>query len=106
MKHDRLEKMVRGWFVGNFSPAAYSTDSFEVAVKNYRAGECEDDHFHKVATEITVVISGVIRMKGFTWREGDIITLNPGENTAFEALTDSILVVVKTPSVVDDKYLT
>lgn len=39
MKHDRLEKMVKGWFVGAFSPTAHSTEACEVAVKQYCAGE-------------------------------------------------------------------
>ena len=35
---------------------------------------------------------------------GDIILLEPNEGTSFEALTDVKTVVVKTPSVLNDKY--
>ena len=104
MKHDRLEKMVKGWFVGAFSPTAHSTEACEVAVKKYCAGEKESKHHHKIATEVTLVLSGEVRMKGRTWRDGDIITLNPGEITDFEAITDAVTVVVKTPSISGDKY--
>ena len=106
MTHDRLEKMVKGWFVGAFNPTAYSTDACEVAVKKYHAGEKENAHYHKIATEITLVLTGVVRMMGQTWREGDIITLSPGVETDFEAMTDAMTVVVKTPCVPNDKYLT
>ena len=105
MKHDRLEKMIKGWFVGAFSPTAHSTDACEVAVKQYCAGEKESTHYHKVATEITLVLSGEVRMMGRTWRDGDIITLSPGETTEFQAITNAVTVVVKTPSISGDKYL-
>jgi quercetin dioxygenase-like cupin family protein len=105
MKHDRLEKMVKGWFVGAFNPAAHSTEACEVAVKQYRAGERESAHHHKVATEVTLILTGEVRMLGRTWINGDIITLSPGEETDFEAITDAVTVVVKTPSVPNDKYL-
>ena len=105
MKHDRLEKMVRGWFVGAFSPSAHSTQACEVVVKQYCAGERESAHHHKVATEVTLILSGEVRMMGRTWRDGDIITLSPYETTDFEAITDAVTVVVKTPSIAGDKYL-
>lgn len=105
MKHAKLNDMVKGWFVGAFTPTAHSTDVCEVAVKRYSAGEKEAAHFHKVATEITLVLSGRVRMAGHEWGEGDIVVLEPGEPTDFEALTDAINVVVKTPGALDDKLL-
>ena len=100
-----LSQMGKGWFVGNFEPAAYLTSDCEVAVKHYHAGDREAAHFHKVATEITVVVSGEIRMMGKTWKPGDIVVLSPGEVTDFEAVTDAINVVVKLPGASDDKLL-
>ena len=105
MKHDHLEKMVKGWFVGAFNPTAYSTEACEVAVKQYYAGEKESAHYHKIATEITLILNGEVLMNGSKWRDGDIITLSPGEITDFEAITDTTTIVVKTPSVLGDKYL-
>jgi len=105
MKSGNLGDMVKGWFVGNFSPSLLVTDACEVAVKAYFAGDREELHHHKVATEVTVVIKGRIRMAGKEWGEGDIIVLEPGEATDFEALTDAINVVVKTPGASNDKYL-
>ena len=104
MKSAKLTDMVKGWFVGPFSPTAMHTDSCEVAVKFYRAGDREGAHFHKVATEVTLVLSGKIRMSGREWETGDIIVLSPGEATDFDALTDSVSVVVKIPGAMGDKY--
>lgn len=104
MRHHHLDKMVKGWFVGDFSPVAYRSSDTEVGVKKYAAGDREDEHHHKVATELTLVVSGEVCMLGQIWRAGDIITIEPGEATAFEALTDAITVVVKLPSIAGDKY--
>jgi len=105
MKNERLENMFKGWFVGDFSPTVLSTDACEVAIKHYKAGEKEDSHIHKVAIEVTAVVSGKVRMNDKEWSDGDIIHLEPGEVTNFEAITDAITVVVKTPSVKNDKYI-
>lgn len=104
MIHARLEDMVKGWFVGGFTPTAYQTEACEVAVKYYKIGDYEAAHFHKIATEITLVLSGRVRMAGCEWEAGDIIVLKPGEKTDFEALTDAVNVVVKVPGAMNDKY--
>ena len=105
MKSDNLNRMIKGWFVGGFSPSVFETTDFEVAVKKYNAGDNEEKHFHTIATEITVVVSGSIRMVDKVWKSGDIIVLEPGEATDFEAITDAINVVVKVPGALGDKYL-
>jgi hypothetical protein len=105
MDVSRLEKMTKGWFVGNFSPTLYLTESVEVAVKKYSAGAKEDWHYHKIASEITVIISGEVKMNGAIYLEGDIIIMRPGEGTDFTALRDTVTTVVKIPGVLNDKYL-
>ncbi|MBF6033285.1 hypothetical protein H8F23_08490 [Pseudomonas sp. P155] len=105
MKSDRLESMVKGWFVGAFSPSVLNTDACEVAVKRYTQGDSEGAHYHKIATEITVVVEGTVRMCGREWTAGDIITIAPGEATDFLSITDSITVVVKHPGALDDKFV-
>lgn len=105
MKTARLSDMVRGWFIGNFEPTLWKTDDVEVAVKEYKAGERENSHYHKIATEFTAVISGRVRMNGIDYGQGDIIVMEPGELTDFEALTDAVNVVVKLPGANHDKYL-
>ncbi len=105
MNHARLEDMVKGWFVGAFSPTAYHSDNCEVGVKTYKAGDSEEAHYHKIATEITAIISGKVEMCGQVFGAGDIIVLEPGDITSFRALEDTVSVVVKTPGALNDKYL-
>jgi len=105
LRVEDLNGMVGGWFVGNFSPSVLQSKNFEVAVKRYRAGDSEQMHCHRLATEITLIVSGEVRMNGGIYRADDIIVLDPGEWTDFTALTDVVNVVVKTPSLCGDKYL-
>lgn len=105
MHTSNLSKMTKGWFVGNFSPTLYSTNDVEVAVKSYKAGEYESAHYHKIATEITVIVSGTVRMNGVEYSEGDIIVIEPNDATDFLAVTDAVNTVVKIPGANDDKYI-
>ena len=105
MEYSNLDDMFKGWFVGDFSPTALSTSACEVAVKRYKAGDKEGLHFHKIGTEVTVILFGSASMNGVVLNEGQIVRINPGESTDFMAITDVTTVVVKTPSVIDDKYI-
>ncbi len=105
MKTARLENMVKGWLVGNFTPTLYQTNDVEVAVKEYHAGDYDSSHYHKIATELTVIVSGQVSMNDVTYVKGDIIVIEPGDITDFKALTDAVNVVIKLPGANNDKYL-
>ena len=105
MEYNNLDDMFRGWFVGDFAPTALSTSACEVAVKRYKAGDKEARHFHKIGTEVTLVLLGSASMNGVVLNEGQIVTINPGESTDFMAITDVTTVVIKTPSIIGDKYV-
>jgi mannose-6-phosphate isomerase-like protein (cupin superfamily) len=100
-----LDAFTKGWFVGNFSPTLLRTEAVEVAVKSYQAGEHESAHHHKVATELTVVVAGRVRMSGEEIGPGEIVRIAPGQSTDFHALTDATTVVVKLPCAAGDKYV-
>lgn len=105
MKTAKLVDMTKGWFIGNFEPTLYKTNDVEVAVKSYSAGDYDNRHYHKIATEITVVMKGIVRMNGIEYTEGDIIIMEPNEVTDFYAVTDAENVVVKLPGAMNDKYI-
>ncbi len=102
---DNLRNMIGGWFIGDFTPSAWQTNAFEVAVKEYRSGDKESKHYHKIAIEFTVIVRGRVLMNGIEYGKGDIVRIDPGKATDFEALEDTITVVVKKPSVKEDKYI-
>ncbi len=96
--------MVGGWFVGDFTPAALPTPAAEVGVKSYRAGDAEAEHVHRIAAELTLVLTGEVDMNGRRLGAGDIAVLAPGEPGTFRAISDTTTVVVKLPSVPGDKH--
>lgn len=104
MKKYRLENFTRGWLVGDFEPNIIKTKNFEFMVRFYKAGEKEARHVHKIADEITVIISGKFKMNGEILTTGDIIHLSPGNLSDFECIEDGANAVIKTPSIIGDKY--
>ena len=104
MKKYNLNDFIRGWFVGDFDPSIIKTQDVEVAVQSFNAGDIEDKHFHRLATEITVLISGKAKMFDEIIEPGSIVEISPGEITGFEAIEDCVTVVVKYPGAKDDKY--
>jgi hypothetical protein len=93
-----------GWFIGDFIPTLFPTKEFEIAIKHYKVGDFEKSHYHKIATEITVIVKGKASMNGEIKNEGDIILIEKGESTDFIPLTDTITCVIKMPSIIGDKY--
>jgi quercetin dioxygenase-like cupin family protein len=101
----KLKNFTRGWFVGAFSPTIIETQDVEVAIQTFGAGAEEAEHCHKIATELTVILSGRVEISGVEYVTGDIIEIMPGEFSKFKALEKTTTVVVKYPGAINDKYL-
>lgn len=104
MRVSKMADMKGGWFIGSFFPTTYHTDAFEVCFKKHTKGEEWQTHYHKQATEINYLIRGQMTVNGIPLNEGDIFTIEPMEVSSPVFLTDCELIVVKTPSVQNDKY--
>ena len=105
MKIAKLSDFTNGWFLGNFEPSLFKSPDFEICVKNFKKGEVEAAHFQRIATEVTVVLSGSVRMGEHVLQVDDILTIYKDEICDFEALTDCKVLGVKFPSLPDDKVL-
>ena len=105
MKIFRDSHFSKGWFIGAFKPTLLDTKEFEASIKYYKTGEREARHFHKIAREFTVVGSGLFLMNGELLTPGAIVEIEPGESADFECLKEGVNFVIKTPSVIGDKYL-
>jgi quercetin dioxygenase-like cupin family protein len=103
MNSYKLENFTKGWFIGNFEPTLFNGD-FEVGIKEYKSGDKEERHFHKLSKEYTVIVSGKVKMNNIEYIKGDIIEILENEDTDFECIEDTVTVVVKTKSVKGDKY--
>lgn len=94
----------RGWFIGDFPEAVYRTKDFEVNYQNNVKGH-SPTHYHKIITEIQLIIRGRMVVNGVLFEAGDICILEPGDIGQMEFLEDTETVCVKFPSVPTDKYL-
>jgi mannose-6-phosphate isomerase-like protein (cupin superfamily) len=100
MKVNHIDHMVRGWFVGAFSPAAWHSPHVEVGYRVHAPG-IRDWHYHTHVTEVNLIISGEMIIQGRHLKAGDIFELAPYEVTNPEFLTPCGIVCVKFPSVND-----
>ena len=105
MELKRIEDMKGGWFVGDFSPSAFRTKSFEAGYKLHPKGEVWDAHYHREITEVNFLLRGRMLIQGKELRDGDIFTLYPNEIADPVFLEDCEVFVIKMPSIVGDKYL-
>ena len=103
MKKFNLKDMKGGWFVGAFDPTAYSSN-FEVGIHSHTKGEFHQDHFHKLGTEINLVLDGSVSINGTVFNKDDIFILYPYELSCVEYLTDVRICVVRNISDTTDKY--
>lgn len=104
MKVYELDDMIGGWFIGGFSPTVYKGD-FEVCYKKHPQGEIWDSHYHKIATEINLLVRGLMKINDVIIHPGQIFVIYPEEVASPVFLEDCELVVVKTKSVPGDKYI-
>ena len=90
--------------MGNFDPSVYKTADFEVGYKLHKKGEAWPVHYHKKSTEITFLIRGRMTIQGRELTNGDVFVILPNEIADPVFHEDCEVVVIKTPSVINDKY--
>lgn len=101
----KKDDMIGGWFMGDFEPTAYRTSACEVCYKVHKKGEEWPTHYHKLGTEINLLVRGRMKIHGVILEGGDIFVIKPYEVADPEFLEDCEVVVVKTPSIPGDKYM-
>tara|TARA_Y100000296_G_C4952042_1_gene146702 strand:- start:112 stop:453 length:342 start_codon:yes stop_codon:yes gene_type:complete len=100
-----IKDMTAGWFIGDFEPTAYSTKDFEVSYRVHQQGEEWETHYHKVGTEINLLISGQMTLQDKTLTTGDIFIIHPYEIADPVFLEPCAVLCIKTPSSPGDKYV-
>ena len=105
LKQFKFQNMKGGYYIGNFEPSAYKTKDFEVAYVKHPKNDTWVKHYHKIITEINFVISGKVRINDSEFEEGDIFIIEPNEIVDPLFLEDTELIVTKTPSEPNDKFI-
>ncbi len=103
MKVGRITEFVEGWLLGNFEPSLFRTETIEIAIKRFNAGEEHYCHFQGRATELTVVIEGKIELGGVTLERDEYLRLEPREHGTLKVWENSTVLSVKFPSIPGDK---
>lgn len=104
MKVHKITEFFRGWFIGNFNPSVLNTKDFEVGLLTHKQGEHWPKHYHALATEYNLLISGKMIIKQTNIEPGDIFIIEPNEIADPIFLEDCTVLCIKTPSVPGDKY--
>lgn len=94
-----------GWFIGNFDPSVLKVENFEVCYKTHKKDEIWETHYHKIATEINLLIEGEMLIQNKNLKCGDIFCIYPYEISDPKFLTDCKILIVKIPSVPNDKFI-
>jgi len=103
MQKFKITDFEKGWVIGDFKPALLTTKDFEVAVKYHKGGEEYKPHYQEVATEYNVLVSGWMRVNEEDLSPGDVFVFEPKEVAFPKFITDVIVLVVKVPSLPNDK---
>ena len=94
-----------GWVIGNFPEAILQTPLFEIAYKYHRQTEDWPRHAQKIATEYNFLLHGAMMVNDTLFNTGEYFIIEPMEFVKPTFLTDCELIVVKIPSLPDDKIL-
>ena len=103
----KIKNMKKGWFIGNFKPSVLKTKKFEIALHEHKAGKLSKshDHYHKIATEYNLIVTGKMKIGKKIINKGDIFIIKPYEvSKDVVFLKKTSLICVKLPSVPTDKY--
>jgi hypothetical protein len=102
---DNIKNFYNGWFVGSFKPTIHNTENFEVGFKKHKKGEFVEPHYHKIATEINLLVRGKMIIQDTELNSGDIFILKPYEIANPIFLEDSEILVIKTSTGINDKFI-
>jgi len=105
MKVGNVSDTHRGWVIGDFEPSLLRTKDFEVGILKHPKGEKWPAHYHKIATEYNILISGTMRLCDVELFPGNTFILEPNEIADPIFHEDCLIVCIKVPSNTSDKYL-
>ena len=96
-----------GWFVGKFEPSLVYSENLEFGYKKIPKNTKPDYHYHKFKTEYTILLEGEILCKSISKIIKPItcIKMNPEEKNDQFYTKDSLILIINTPSILNDKYL-
>ena len=95
-----------GWFVGKFDPHLVFSENLEFGYKRIPQNTKPDYHFHKFKTEYTILLEGEIFCESISKfiKPISCIKWEPFEKNDQKYTKDSLILIINTPSVMNDKF--
>ncbi len=96
-----------GWFVGKFKPALVYSEELEFGYKRIPKDTIPDYHYHKFKTEYTILLEGEIYCESISRiiKPISCIKLKPDEKNDQFYTKDSLILIINSPSIMNDKYI-
>lgn len=91
------------WLVGNFDKSVLKTDKFELGVCYLNKGFIEKPHYHRLSSEINILLSGHMIVNGTSLHSGAIFVFAPSDVSNAYVVEDSLVVVARDGSYPGDK---
>ena len=104
MRTFNIKRFKKGWFIGNFKNAIYETEEIEIAHQSFKKGHVGDKHTHHISIELTYIVMGKMEVSGKILKAGDFFEYSPYEISNTKFLEDTEIIVIKVPSLPDDKF--
>jgi len=105
MRFLNIEKDFRkGYLIGDFSPSIYTSKDVEIGHARLPKNHQADGHYHKLSTEYNLIIKGSALVEGQVLTDGDIFVYEKGDRANVKYLEETDIVIIKLPSVQNDKY--
>jgi len=105
MKILKYKNFTKGWLVGNFKPSILKTKKLEVGIAYHLKGEPTINHYHTRSTEYNLIINGSMMVNKKKLKKGDIFIYKKNEISNCKFLSDTSLLVLRTPSAPGDKVI-
>jgi len=106
MKVKKIKDFKWWWIIWDFTPSLIENNKlFEVWIKEYKKWDKDKKHYHKIATEYTIINCWKFLMNWKELNKWNIVIIEPNQEAEFKCLEDWNITVIKTPSIPNDKYL-
>lgn len=94
----------RGWIIGDFKPSIFRTEQFELGILNHPKYQQWDNHYHKYADEINILLDGSMVLNNTPIHKGELFFIKKRQIACPKFLEDCKILCIKTPSIIGDKY--
>ena len=105
MRTSNIKKFKKGWLIGDFEPSVFKNKHVEVAHHFHEANFIGERHAHMESTELTYIVRGKLVASGIELVAGDMWIYGAGEVSEVIFLEDTDLMVIRWPSIPDDKVM-